>query len=72
MDQAISRWFFTAKVQVQLQTNTHEIRGGQIDNGIGFSPSSSVMPCRYYSTNAPPSFPCHRRDRILATDIVSK
>ena len=64
MDQATSHQFFIAKVQVQFQTNTHGIRSTQSDNGMGFSPGSSVVPCRYYSTNAALPFLCHRREII--------
>ena len=44
LDQATSHWFFTAKVQVRFQTNIRGIRGGQSDNGIGYSPGISVVP----------------------------
>jgi hypothetical protein len=42
--QAASRRFLTAEARVRAQVNPYGIYGGRIGNGIGVSPSFSVLP----------------------------
>jgi hypothetical protein len=51
----VSHQALIAEVQLQSCTSTREICGGQSGTGVGFSPSTSVIPCQYHSTNAPHS-----------------
>jgi hypothetical protein len=50
MAQAVSRRPLTAEAGVRALVNPCGICGGQSGTGIGFSPSSSVLPCQYHST----------------------
>jgi hypothetical protein len=52
MSQAVSRRPLTAEARVRAWFNPCWICGGQSGTGTGFSPSSSVFPCRYHSTVA--------------------
>jgi hypothetical protein len=47
---AVSRWPLTAEFRVRARVNSCGICGEQNGIGAGFSPSSSVFPCKYYST----------------------
>jgi hypothetical protein len=53
MDQAVSRRPLTAEAWVPARVSPCGICGGQNGTGSGFSPSSSVFPCRHHSTIAP-------------------
>jgi len=50
MAQADSCRPLTAEVWVRSQVSPSEICGAQSGTVTGFSPSSSVSPCQYYST----------------------
>jgi hypothetical protein len=50
MVEAVSDWPLTAEVQDQFQANLRGICGGQSDIGKGFSLSTLVFLCQYYST----------------------
>jgi hypothetical protein len=50
MAQVVSRRPVTAEALVRARVNPRGICGGQSGTGTGFSPSSSVFPCRYHST----------------------
>jgi len=56
MHQVISCRHLTAQTRVRFLGRQCENCGGQIHAGSGFSPSSSVFPCQYHSTNAPYPF----------------
>ena len=56
MHQVISRRPLTAETRVRFLGRQCENCGGQIHAGSGFSPSTSVFPCQYHSTNAPYPF----------------
>jgi len=43
----------TMETQVQSQASPCWIGSGQTGQGARFSPSTSVFPCQYYSTNSP-------------------
>ena len=45
-----------AEARVQSQANPCDISGGQCVTVTGFSPSISVFPCQYHSTNVPYPF----------------
>jgi hypothetical protein len=53
MAQAVSRRPLTAEAQVQFRVGPCGICGGQSGTGTGFSPSTSVFPCKFHSTDAP-------------------
>jgi hypothetical protein len=53
MAQVVSRRPLSAEDRVRARVNPCGICGGQSGTGTGFSPSSSVLPCRYI---IPPSF----------------
>ena len=53
MPQAVSHRPVTAKTTVRFLTSPREICGGLSGTGPGFSPSNSVFPYQYYSTNVP-------------------
>jgi hypothetical protein len=53
MAQAVSRRPLTAEARVRSQVNPCGIYGGQSGTGTGFSPSTLVFPCQFYSTGAP-------------------
>jgi len=52
----ISRRPLTTETRVRFLGRQCENCGGQIHAGSGFSPSTSVFPCQYHSTNAPYPF----------------
>jgi hypothetical protein len=56
MPQVVSRRPVTAEARVQSLVSTCGICGAQSGTMTGFSPSTSVFPCHYHSTNAPYSF----------------
>jgi hypothetical protein len=49
MAQVVSSRLLTAEARVRARVNQCGICGGQSGTGTGFSPSSSVFPCRYNS-----------------------
>jgi hypothetical protein len=53
MAQAVSRRPLTAEDRVRSRVSPCGICGGQSGTGKGFSPSTSVFPCQFYSTVAP-------------------
>jgi len=55
MAQAVTRRPFATEARIQSLVNPCEIDGGQNGTEIGFSPSTSVLSCQYYSTNGPHS-----------------
>ena len=59
MTQAVGWRPITVKAWVWSQVSPSEICSGQNDNVSGFSPSTSVFPCQYHSTNAPYHHPLH-------------
>jgi hypothetical protein len=53
MAQAVSRRPPTAEARVRSRVCPCGICVGQSGTGTGFSPSTSVFPCQFYSTGAP-------------------
>jgi hypothetical protein len=53
MAQAVSSRPLTAEALVPSRVSPCGICGGQSDTGTGFSPSTSVVSCQFYSTGAP-------------------
>jgi hypothetical protein len=53
MAETVSRRPLTAEAQVRSHARTHEICGVHSGPGTDFSPSTSVFPCQFHSTNAP-------------------
>ena len=53
MDQGVSRRPLAEEARIRFQASQCGICGEQIGTGTGFSPSTSVLPCQYHSTNAP-------------------
>ena len=53
MDQAVSRRTLTAEARARSRVTPCGIFGEQSGTGTGFSPSTSVFPCKYHSTGAP-------------------
>jgi hypothetical protein len=53
MAQSVSRRPVTAEARLRSWVSLYEICGGWCGNETGFSPSTSVFPCHYHSTNAP-------------------
>jgi hypothetical protein len=53
MAQAVSRRPVTAEARVRSRLSPCGICGGQSGTGTGFPPSTSVFPCKFYSTGFP-------------------
>jgi hypothetical protein len=53
MAQAVSRRPHTAEARVRPLLSLYGISGGQSGTGTGFSPSTWVFSCQFYSTGAP-------------------
>ena len=53
MVQAVGRRPVAAEARVRLQASPCEICGEQSVNGICFSPTTSIFPYRYHTTNDP-------------------
>jgi hypothetical protein len=53
MDQAVGRRPLTAQARLRFRVSLCGICGGQSGTGTGFSPSTSVFPCKFNSTSAP-------------------
>jgi hypothetical protein len=53
MAPAVSRRLTTAEARVRSRDSPCGICGGQSGTGKGFSPSTSVFPCQFHSTDAP-------------------
>jgi hypothetical protein len=53
MAQADSRRPLTAEARVRSRVGPRGICDGQSGTGIGFTPSTSVFPCQFYSTGIP-------------------
>ena len=56
MVRAVSHRPLDAEARVWCRVSLCQICDGQIGTGTGFSPSTSVFPCRYHYTNASYSF----------------
>jgi hypothetical protein len=54
--EVVSHWPLKAAVQIASQAHPCKIYSGQNGTGIGISPSTSVFPCRFLSTNAAYSY----------------
>ena len=59
MARAVGRRSLTLEVHVRSQASPRWIYGPQSGTETGFSPSPSVFPCQYHSTDAPCSFNRH-------------
>jgi hypothetical protein len=53
MTQAVSRRPLPAEARVRSRVGPCGICGGQSGTETGFSPSTSVFPCQFHSTDAP-------------------
>jgi hypothetical protein len=53
MVQAVGHRSVTVEARVRLQSSPCEICGEKSGNGVCFSPTTSVFPCRYHTTNDP-------------------
>jgi hypothetical protein len=53
MAQAVSRRPLTAEVRFRSRVSPCGICGGQSGTGTGFSSSTLVFPCQFYSVGAP-------------------
>jgi len=51
--QAFSRWSVSGEFRIRSHASSCEVNGGPSGTGTGFTPSTSVLPCQYRSTNAP-------------------
>ena len=72
MAQAVSRRAFTAKTRVLSRVSSYGIRGGQSIIGTGFSPSTSVFPCQFHSTDAPLLGKTEKKSIVFITVLHSK
>ena len=70
--QAVSRRLLTADGRALSQVNPREICGVQSGVGTGCSPSTSVIPCQYHSTNSLYLFIRHRGSINLAVGSTVK
>jgi hypothetical protein len=52
MAEAVSRRPLTVEARVRSRVSSCAICGRQNDTGTGFSPSTSVFPCKFHSTGS--------------------
>ena len=72
MAQAVRRRPVTAEAQVRSRVGPCGICGGQSDTGTGFSPSTSVFPCQFYSTGATLKWKSRTKLIIFITGLHNK
>jgi hypothetical protein len=72
MAQAVSRRPLTAEARVRSRVGPCGFCGGQSGTGTGFSPSTSVFPCQFYSTGAPLEWKGRNNLIIFITGLQNK